>query len=302
MAIRVVQANPALDRIEVLERLEVGSVNRSSRVFALAGGKGLNVARALRRRGHEVVAYGLVGGVIGEYLRRTCVELGITDRHVEVRGETRVCEILVDLSTGRSTVINEPGPIVDGDDEQRLIDSVAADCRRGEFVVIAGSLPPGAKSDLYARLVRTAQELGARVLVDTSGEALASAADSAPWMIKANARELAEAGLADRGLSTRLRSGIEWIIATHGAAGATAHSASGTWKATVPPLNAVNSTGAGDIFLAGLLDSLSSDGDMVRALRCATAWAAASVLTITPELPDESSVTRVLELTQIAEG
>jgi sugar/nucleoside kinase (ribokinase family) len=70
----------------------------------------------------------------------------------------------------------------------------------------------------------------------------------------------------------------------------------------VPPLTAVNSTGAGDIFLAGLLDSLSSDGDMVRALRCAAAWAAASVLTITPELPDESSVTRVLEMTQVAEG
>ena len=299
MTIRVIQGNPAMDRIQELEALDVGSVNRSSRTLVVPGGKGLNVARALRALGHPVAVYGLLGGMTGAFLRQACNRLGIADRHVAIEGDTRVCFILVDRQTQRSTVINEPGPTVRKEDEDRLIQSVVTDCRKGDLVVMAGSLAPGTRADLYGRLVSMVQASGANAIVDTSGDALAAVLGSAPWMVKANAGELQGVGLTTGSWPSQIQEGTEWIVATSGEDGAAARSRHSAWRASVPHVPVVNATGAGDIFLAGLVGRIALGAPMEQALQFAAAAAAGSVMS--PDLPDADTVAQLLRKTTLAE-
>lgn len=303
MAIHVVQPNPAMDRIEVLEQFEVGTVNRSIEVRIVAGGKGLNVARGIRRLGHDVAAYGFLGGLIGDFIHTSCVELGIADRHVAIAGETRVCFILVDRSTGRSTVINEPGPMISAADQRQLHSSIVSRCRPADLVVLAGSLPPGVGADFYPRLVVDIQKAGARAIVDTSGEALAAAVEARPWMVKANVRELNEAGVGiEKGqVAGPLGGGTDWIVATRGSLGATVVSSEGVWELTVPEVRVVNATGSGDAFLAGLVSKLDESTSVREALLFGAACAVGSVLSIGPDVPDEGTVRALLGSIQLSE-
>ncbi len=301
MAIHVVQANPAMDRIEVLEALDVGSVNRSSEVFVVPGGKGLNVARALRRLNQPVAAYGFLGGMAGAFLHDACRQLGILDRHVQVAGETRICAILVDRARRLSTVINEPGPVIDEDAETRLLRSVVDSSRRDDLVIIAGSLAPGMRPDFYGRLVAAVQSAGARAVVDTSGQALEATLDSGPWMVKANARELEEIGVRVDEWPSRLGARTEWVVMTRGDEGAIARSRASAWHATAPSIGVVNATGAGDVFLAALMARLSSGDAMAEALRFAAAAGAGSATSLLPELPGEATLAGLLDRTKVAE-
>jgi 1-phosphofructokinase family hexose kinase len=302
MTIHVVQGNPGVDRIEVVDGFEVGAVNRSTKVVAVAGGKGLNVARALRRLGHPVAAYGLLGGATGAFIREACTTLGIGDRHVGIEGDTRVCAILVDRERRQSTVVNEPGPTVRAADERALFASVVTHCLPGDFVVMAGSLAAGLQPDVYGRLVAAVQLLGAHAVVDASGESLRLAIREAPWMVKANVMELAEVGVPVEGLSRALRGQTEWMIATSGAEGALARSRSGAWRVSVPQVEVVNATGAGDVFLAALLSSLVGGEPIDAALRFATAAAAGSVTQLEPELPDPATIAAIRDHVQVVEA
>lgn len=98
--VRVLQPNPAMDRIELVDSIELGAVNRSVDVRALPGGKGFNVARALVALRVPVAAYGFAGGLVGGYLREACASLGIVDRHEPIAGETRICQVIVERGSG----------------------------------------------------------------------------------------------------------------------------------------------------------------------------------------------------------
>ncbi len=192
-AIHVMQPNPAMDRIQPVASFVLGAVNRSDDVRVVPGGKGLNAARGLRDLGIPVAAYGFAGGFVGAYLRAACASLGIVDRHTAVDGESRICQIIVERDSGRSTVLNEPGPRVTRDDGRRLLASVTRQCRQGDVVVITGGTPPGLPEDFYARAVEAIQRRGARAVVDTAGVQLRHALRCAPWIVKTNTDEYVNA-------------------------------------------------------------------------------------------------------------
>ncbi len=91
--IRVVGANPAMDRVAAWPPVRLGAVNRAAEVLVLAGGKGLNVCHGVRSLGGRVAAYGFVGGEVGAFIRRGCAEAGIDDRLTPIAGETRVTRV-----------------------------------------------------------------------------------------------------------------------------------------------------------------------------------------------------------------
>lgn len=145
--------------------------------FCLPGGKGMIVCRGARRLGTAVTAHGFVGGFVGEVIRRGGEEMGVADRHVQILGETRVTPVVIERSTGRSTVLNERGPMVTGDEQDLLGAGLAAAIRLGDVVVSTGSLPPGCAPDLHATVARLALRHGATALVDAHGDALARVID-----------------------------------------------------------------------------------------------------------------------------
>src|SRR5690606_17229890 len=92
-----------------------------------AGGKGFNVSRALRALGMESHSYAFVGGSTGQMLERMLEEQGIPTHFVYVQGETRTNVVITDEHGHEHVKANEPGPVLSGDDVDRLVQILESD-------------------------------------------------------------------------------------------------------------------------------------------------------------------------------
>ncbi|MEX1297245.1 MAG: hexose kinase [Candidatus Limnocylindrales bacterium] len=295
--IRVVGANPAMDRISTWPPLRLGGVNRAVQVSVVPGGKGFNVARAALRLGTSAVAYGFLGGDVGEALRGLITEDGVVDRHTAIAAGTRVCFVVVEPDEGRTTVLNEPGPPVTEAEVGRFLDDIRADTGPDDLLVISGSLPDSVSSSVVAEVLAIGREAGARTVVDIHSEALRVAFASRPWMLKCNRRELLELlGAPDLDATTprfelasqmqRIRDhGIEVVVVTMGAEGALLADAEGAVHALAPRVTEVNPTGSGDLFLAGLMVGVEAGQRPRDAIAWAVACGTAGATHLPPELP-----------------
>ncbi|MFD8625735.1 1-phosphofructokinase family hexose kinase [Streptomyces hygroscopicus] len=302
--IRIVGPNPAMDRIEYLDRLEPHTVNRSLETRILPGGKSLIVARAVSRLGGRPVLYGFLGGVVGRYISEQCATLGIEDRHTVISGETRINPVLVERSTGHSTVINETGPTIRPQEAERLLRALADDCAEGDHVVLTGSLPPGLGPDYYGELVTAVRSRGARALVDTSGPALVAAVRHDPWLVKCNVEEFttafgvpaASTDPADLvpALRDLLGGGLKTVVVTLGAQGLLAVTADRALTVLPPAVRTVNATGSGDTFLAAFALACARGASLEEALRQGTAAAAANAAVLEPDLGPSPDLTALL--------
>lgn len=318
--IRVVGANPAMDRITAWPPVTLGAVNRATEVIGLAGGKGLNVCHGVRDLGGRVAAYGFVGGAVGPFIREGCVADGIEDRFTPIGGETRVCMIVVEPEARRSTVLNEPGPIVTMEEGDALIAAVANECARGDILVLSGTLPLGLPASVMGRIARAGREAGCLVILDSSGPTLRAAVEERPWMVKCNAGEFAalDHEFDPSGVSPApddplalvapsralLATGIAVVVVTLGAAGLLAVTADEVLRLHPPLVRVVNPIGAGDLLLAALAVRLADGAPLDEALAFATACAAGSVARLAPEIPpaDVPALLRGVVLERIAAG
>ncbi len=276
-----VTPNPSLDRTLELESLQLGEVNRASGSRLDPGGKGVNVARALRANGHDVRAVLPVGGREGEQVLDLLVELGLDVRGVPVGAAVRENVSLVEPD-GRVTKVNAAGPRLTDDEVADLAKATVAAVEGAVWVAASGSLPPGAPEDLYAQLASDVHAAGARLAVDSSGGPLRAALSGAPDLLKPNAEELEEVtGRHLRSLgdvvaaAQELRDrGVAAVLVSLGADGAVLVDATGTWHATTPPVEPRSNVGAGDATLAGFL---AAGGAGPQALTTAVAYGAAAV-------------------------
>ena len=311
--ILVVGPNPAMDRTEQILEFRPHEVNRAEVSSPRAGGKSFIVARALRRLGHGVSAYGFLGGATGRYLRDECAKLGIRDRHTEIADETRINTILVDESTRLSTVINEPGPVVSPAEVNALTSAVAKDLRSGDFLILSGSLPREVGDDFYASLIRLGRARSARTIVDAERTALIWAAAAIPWAIKCNVQEFAaiapDAPLDVLGEEDRLQliaamrsvvdTGVTLVIVTLGAAGLIAVTATHELEVDAPVVETMNATGSGDTFLAGFTAALADGSDLGHALCFGAAAASANAAVLIPDIGPDPDLADLLARTRV---
>src|SRR5512141_1963084 len=111
--------NPAIDRTLLLPKLDLGKVHRAQEVIVVAGGKGLNVARAIQTLGGQPFCMGFAGGHVGRLLADLAQEEGLSASWTWTNAETRTCTILVSGNRD-ATVINEPGQPISASDWQQL--------------------------------------------------------------------------------------------------------------------------------------------------------------------------------------
>lgn len=273
--------NPSLDRTLELDRLVRGAVLRARETRVEAGGKGVNVARALLANGHAARAVLPVGGPEGDHLVALLEGLGLVIRSVPIAAPIRTNVSLVEPNA-TVTKINAPGPELIDDEPDALRKSTVASLDGATWVAACGSLPPGAPVDLYAALIRDVHDEEVSVAVDTSGAPLAAAITAAPDVIKPNAEELA--AVVGRELDTfgdvvtaagELRDrGVGRVLVSLGRDGAVLVDDAGAVHAETPPLIPRSNVGAGDATLAGFL---AAGGRGAEALRSAVAWGAAAV-------------------------
>jgi 1-phosphofructokinase family hexose kinase len=283
MTILCLTPNIALDRTLTVPRVAIGQVSRATRVRETAGGKGLNVARALVSMGAAVLAAGPLGGATGARVAALASAEGLTLNPTAIAGETRTCTILVGAG-GPATVINEPGPLLSAGEWELLIRDTRRLARDTSAVVISGSLPPQAPPGVFGRLLQELADTGATLWIDTSGAALADAMASGASRIKVNAEEAAaltalpvhDACQAKHAAETMLGRGAELVTITLGAAGAVLVGSGEAWSAEPPAIVAANEVASGDCFLAGLVLGLTRGMPAAEALRLATACGTAN--------------------------
>ncbi|MFN8529088.1 MAG: hexose kinase [Anaerolineae bacterium] len=282
MTLLAVTPNPALDRVVSVPHFRPLEVNRAVSHQVFAGGKGLNVARAVRNIGGDSLAAGLLGGMNGRRLAELAEQDGQpADWTFSDRIETRICNIFV--SDQGSTVVNEPGDSVDQADWHRLVADIQRIASTCAVVCISGSFPPGITSDHVAAMLQLLVLTRVPIWFDSSGENLKAALKVKGVHLKINADELGaalklpihtvqDARIAAEAARERTNAAV---AVTMGKDGAILVCESGAFAAQPPPVQAINAVGSGDSALAGLaLTGASADG-----LRAAVAAGTANTLT-----------------------
>jgi 1-phosphofructokinase family hexose kinase len=296
--------NPSIDRLYELDRLRIDAVNRPGSETLVAGGKGLNVARAAASLGADVTAVALLAGHAGRWIADALAGEGIAARLAWCDGETRSCIAIHDAHDESLTELNEAGPSVDQAAWERLVGALRAELLAGSvgavgLVTVSGSLPPGAPSDGIAQLVAVSRAAGVPIGVDCSGEALRRALLERPTLVKLNLAE-AEATISrartDRAAGTDGTSGSNGdearavalareltertggaTIVTRGLGGAVAVAPDGRLMRISPPaVRGSYPVGSGDAFLAGVATAMLRGSSFDEALRLGAAAAAAN--------------------------
>ena len=158
----------------------------------MAGGKGVNVARALKRLGQPVVATGLAGGPTGTRIVQQLTDESILNDFVRIRDESRTNTAVTDPTTGEETEINERGPAVSAHEIETFCDKLLYLARGAQIAVFAGSLPRHVEPDIYARLIRELRKLGLSTIVDTDGDPMHQAVRAEPTVVSPNVLEAEE--------------------------------------------------------------------------------------------------------------
>jgi len=265
--------NPAVDLSVAVDRLSPTGKLRCHDVRRDPGGGGVNVARVLRRLGTTTVAVIPAGGPAGDRLAAMLRAERTPHMPIAIAGETREDFTALEAASGQQYRFVLPGPRLSAAECARVLEAVADLRPRPAIVVASGSLPPGAPLGVYARLAAWARRAGVKLALDTAGKPLKLALAEGVWLAKPNLAELEElvgAPLPD--MRDRLaaccaivqRGGAELVALSMGAQGALLVSATEAWRATAPRLTALSTVGAGDSFMAGLIDALAA-GETPRA-------------------------------------
>jgi 1-phosphofructokinase family hexose kinase len=305
--ILTVTPNPSIDREILVPGFRLGAIHRPQQVISLAGGKGLNVARTIKRLGGEVCACTLLGGHNGRWIEAQLESEGIPLFSAWGVGETRISTSIADPENHKLTEIYEGGPQIDRETWERFEAAYQSALPQAEWVTFSGSLPPGAPQDGYLRLLRRAQEMDILVLVDTHGETLHEIIPQGPWLVKVNAEEAGEilgqsittitqAGVAARRICER---GARTAIVTLGAQGAVAAHESQAWYAQAPQVEVLAAVGSGDALLGGFVLGVSRGMPMLDALRLGVAAGAANAATLGTGLVEKEIVEGLLEKIEI---
>lgn len=286
--ILTVTLNPSVDRLIYIKQLVPHDTNRILRIEEDVGGKGVNVARVLRRLGVPVVATGFLGGRAGRYVQRELSEIdGVQCDFVWVPDETRTNLAIQEEDGSPPTTLNERGPQISPKALESLLQIVEGYARQVRFVALGGSLPPGVPADIYATLGAIASRHGAKVVLDADGEPLVQGLKASPYLIKPNENEaerllgraidtLDDAATAARELH---EGGVPIVIVSIGEKGAAVACAEGCWVAIPPKVRTVSTIGSGDSMIAGVLSVLVRDGTVEEAIGWGTAAGAATAMT-----------------------
>src|SRR2546430_10999050 len=184
-----VTLNAAIDRTLTVPNFQRGQRHRASAGVALAGGKGINVARILKALGVPVVATGLAGGITGTRIVEELTSEAILNDFVRIDGESRTSTAVVDPTGETYTEINEWGPAVSDEELGVLIEKLRYLTQGAELVVFAGSLPRDVAADFYAEAVRELNRRQIAVVLDCEGEPLRLAVEAEPFLVSPNQSE-----------------------------------------------------------------------------------------------------------------
>lgn len=264
--IYTVTFNPSIDYIVRLEQFTPGEINRVNYEQILPGGKGINVSIVLKNLGHDSTALGFLAGFTGTAMQQQLRSFGVTEDFVRL--DEGFSRINVKIKAERETEINGQGPKIPPEAQRALFEKLDR-LKRGDTLVLAGSIPNTLPDDIYERIMERLRGRSIRIIVDATKGLLLKVLKYGPWLIKPNNHELGE--MFDTELKTEeeliahakklQEMGAKNVLISMAGEGALFLTESGeSFKSPAPKGTLVNSVGAGDSMVAGFLAGYEESG------------------------------------------
>lgn len=274
-----------MDKSLFIPSLARGEFNQATLAGDVAGGKGTNAARMLKRLGEPVKSLILLGGLSGQRVAELIRSSdGIEPIVAWTASATRTIVTVREEELRTNTAFVEPnGPVTQ--EEIEALRKAYLDALEGTSIVIfGGSVPDSALDGIYAEMIQAAKSHGVRAILDSRGQALRAGIEAAPFMAKPNLRETEDLlGAPLRGEKSRWQAiewyeskGIEVVVLSMGAQGALASLAGTRWRAIPPRVEQINPVGSGDCLVAGMAAGIRRGWHLEEALRLGIACGAAN--------------------------
>jgi len=305
--IATITLNPSLDQHITVDGLVVDGTNRWSRLHRYAGGKGIDVSRAIHEMGGRTIAYGFIGGPVGRAVEILLDEEEVPFSFTPIHRETRTNFIITDTKSWRQTRIDAPGPRISKDEFERFQRKMLRIRPSPDLIVMGGSLPPGIPNDVYYSMIIEAKTFGVRTILDSEGQWLVEGIKAKPYLVKPNVREaegllgreLTDEDAVIKGALDIVDMGVEIAVISRGEEGIIAATSNEVLKAVPPQVKVKSAVGAGDCTIAGLAIKLANEESLTRACRLAVALGTAAVLTPGTELARRADVVELLPLVKV---
>ena len=307
-----VTLNAALDRTLTVPNFQRGQRHRASLGLMLAGGKGLNIARALKLLGVPVVATGLAGGRTGTRIVEELTSEAILNDFVRIEDESRTSTAVVDPTGSTYTEINEWGPAVRPEELEMLLDKLNYLAQGADAVVFAGSLPRDVDDGFYAEAIRELNRRHVQTVLDSEGQPLRLGVQAEPFLVSPNQGE-AE-GLVGQefnedddfmlGLDSIAELGARNVLITQ-ESGCFAllreERETHRFRAKAPHVEPISAVGSGDVLLAAFLTARLKGEPLGEAIRTAVATGTASTLEVGAGRFEQREVGRLANAVEVAE-
>ncbi len=296
--------NPAIDKSS-----SVAHVRAERKLYCKfprfePGGGGVNVSRAIKKLGGESLLFYPAGGLTGKMLQKLLDREELNHRPFPIGGLIRENLVVLEESTGRQYRFGMPGPEFQEQEWEQFLTALSAMDPAPEYLVVSGSLPPGVPADFYARAARVGKERGAKVIIDTSEEAMKKVLEEGVYLIKPNIREFRELVGKDIKEEAQIKAEArkmigsgrcELLVISLGAAGALMVTEKITERILTPTVPIVSKVGAGDSMVAGIVLSLARGRSPRESVLFGLAAGAAAVMTPGTELCRRDDAERLFE-------
>lgn len=293
-----------MDKNTTVDSLIAEKKLRCSAPVFQPGGGGLNISRGVKRLGGETLAIYPAGGYSGKFLQKLVEDEGIRSRIIEIGKHTRENLIVVDKSNNQQYRFGMPGPVIEEKEWQQCLTALEEE-EDVSFIAASGSLPKGVPLDIYAKIAAIARKKNAKLIIDTSGDALHHAVNEGVFLIKPNLAELSSlagktevhAECVDDVAKEIINKGkCEVMVVSLGAAGAMVITKDEVFQMVPPVVKKKSTVGAGDSMVAGLVYSISSGKSYREALKFGIACGTAATLNEGTELFHKEDVDKLLPL------
>lgn len=276
--------NPVIDKDTSVAGVVPNKKLRCASPTYYPGGGGINVSRALKKLDGESLCIYVAGGSTGSHLKQLISDEKIEQKPIEIEGWTRENLSVTDTNTNLQYRFGVPGPKVKKEEWEKVLQLLEEKLQKGDYLVASGKLPPGVPMDFYVRVSKITDKKGAKLVLDTSGEALIISMKANIYLMKPNLGELSSIMNSVSICAMELEAlakiflkenNCEVLVVSLGAKGALWATKAGSEYIPAPTVHQQSTIGAGDSMVAGMVLGLlqgKSTSEMVKyGVACGTA-------------------------------
>jgi 1-phosphofructokinase family hexose kinase len=283
--ILTVTLNPAIDQNITADQLVFEDRAYILSTGESAGGRGINASRVIHSFGGKTLALTFSGGENGPQFEALMKQQGFPTHFVPMSNSIRRNLSITDRQ-GLSVKLNDRGPTLKPSEVEAIHKAILQLLPKAKWLMLCGSLPPGAPSNFYCSVIEAAQAAGVKTLLDTDSDPLTLSIESGPTVVTPNqpeAERLLGRALLTRGhfveAAQRIREmGAQNVVLSLGARGAVGCTQERVYEVIPPRVDAVCPIGAGDAMAASFTWAMMKGKAFFDALRWGVAAGTASAM------------------------